>query len=117
MVEATTPPVSEFAYYYTPLETSAKEVAQVSQPAVSPTSKSAGHGNIGKSADWEIRDPADLEVCATKRRFAEVSGGADSHNPINGRSIVNPHSPIPKPSSLSFSSSSAIGYSVQVLGY
>jgi hypothetical protein len=61
-----------------PVETSAKEVAQVSQSVVSPTSKSAGHGNIGKSADWEIRDTADLEVCATKRRFAEVSRGAKS---------------------------------------
>src|SRR5215469_13982332 len=30
----------------TPLETSAKAVAQVSQPAVSPTSKSAERGNI-----------------------------------------------------------------------
>jgi hypothetical protein len=59
----------------TSLETSAKEVAQVSQPAVSPTSKSAGRGNIGKPADWEIRDTADLEVCATIRPFAEIPVG------------------------------------------
>jgi hypothetical protein len=44
---------------------SSAEVAQVSKPAVSPTSKSAGRGNCGKPADLEIRDTADLEVCAT----------------------------------------------------
>ena len=47
-------------------------VAQVSKPAVSPISKSAGAAgtnarwNAGPSAGLETRDPADLEVCATK---------------------------------------------------
>jgi len=44
-------------------------VAQVSEPAVSPTSKSAGLENTGKSADLEIRDTADWEVCATTSEF------------------------------------------------
>jgi hypothetical protein len=44
-------------------------VAQVSKPAVSPTSKSAGRGNYDRSADLEIRDTADLEVCATAITF------------------------------------------------
>jgi hypothetical protein len=44
-------------------------VAQVSKPAVSPTSKSAGRGNCGNPADLEIRDTADLEVCATVPAF------------------------------------------------
>ena len=47
------------------------EVAQVSKPAVSPISKSAGLRTIeslekiGESAGLETRDTADLEVCAT----------------------------------------------------
>ena len=47
------------------------EVAQVSKPAVSPTSKSAGReqfeglGLIHGNAGLETRDTADLEVCAT----------------------------------------------------
>ncbi|HEY3763114.1 MAG TPA: glycosyltransferase family 39 protein [Verrucomicrobiae bacterium] len=44
-------------------------VAQVSQPAVSPTSKSAGREKSGKPADLEIRDTADLEVCGTTGAF------------------------------------------------
>ncbi|HEY3763354.1 MAG TPA: GspH/FimT family pseudopilin [Verrucomicrobiae bacterium] len=40
-------------------------VAQVSKPAVSPTSKSAGLKQSESWADLEIRDTADLEVCAT----------------------------------------------------
>ncbi|MCU0784950.1 MAG: efflux RND transporter permease subunit [Verrucomicrobia bacterium] len=40
-------------------------VAQVSKPAVSPTSKSAGRGMVGSAAGLETRDTADLEVCAT----------------------------------------------------
>ena len=49
-------------------------VAQVSKPAVSPTSKSAGPagssglGEVVGPAGWETRDPADLEVCATGQR-------------------------------------------------
>ena len=40
-------------------------VAQVSKPAASPTSKSAGRGMVEGAADLETRDTADLEVCAT----------------------------------------------------
>ncbi|MBM4094411.1 MAG: hypothetical protein FJ276_34135, partial [Planctomycetes bacterium] len=40
-------------------------VAQVSKPAVSPTSKSAGGGHRAPAAGLETRDTADLEVCAT----------------------------------------------------
>ena len=40
-------------------------VAQVSKPAVSPISKSAGCGHGVASAGWETRATADLEVCAT----------------------------------------------------
>jgi cobalt-zinc-cadmium resistance protein CzcA len=40
-------------------------VAQVSKPAVSPTSKSAGRGKVEGAAGLETRDTADLEVCAT----------------------------------------------------
>jgi hypothetical protein len=40
-------------------------VAQVSKPAVSPISKSAGRRNRVASAGLETRDTADLEVCAT----------------------------------------------------
>jgi ferredoxin-nitrite reductase len=43
----------------------AVKVAQVSKPAVSPISKSAGLGNDGRVAGFETRDTADLEVCAT----------------------------------------------------
>jgi pyruvate/2-oxoglutarate dehydrogenase complex dihydrolipoamide dehydrogenase (E3) component len=46
--------------------TSAAQVAQVSQPAVSPISKSAGRCNVEVSADLETRDTAGLEVCATE---------------------------------------------------
>jgi hypothetical protein len=44
-----------------------KSVAQVSKPAVSPTSKSATRGHDRKLADLEIRDTADWEVCATSK--------------------------------------------------
>jgi hypothetical protein len=40
-------------------------VAQVSKPAVSPISKSAGCRNGVAAAGLETRDTADLEVCAT----------------------------------------------------
>ena len=40
-------------------------VAQVSKPAVSPISKSAGCRNCAASAGLETRDTADLEVCGT----------------------------------------------------
>jgi hypothetical protein len=40
-------------------------VAQVSKPAVSPISKSAGRHHCEASAGLETRDTADLEVCAT----------------------------------------------------
>ena len=43
----------------------ARAVARVSKPAVSPASKSAGRGDGAAVADLEIRDTADLEVCAT----------------------------------------------------
>jgi hypothetical protein len=41
-------------------------VAQVSKPAVSPISKSAGCRNGVASAGLETRDTSDLEVCATR---------------------------------------------------
>ena len=41
------------------------DVAQVSKPAVSPASKPAKCGAVVRSADLEIRDTADSEVCAT----------------------------------------------------
>ena len=44
-------------------------VAQVSKPAVSPTSKSAERENGRKPADLEIRDTADLEVGDTAQAF------------------------------------------------
>ncbi|MBI4326577.1 MAG: DUF3516 domain-containing protein [Chloroflexi bacterium] len=58
-------------------------VAQVSQPAVSPTSQPAGRSDSqtahpsGSPADWETRDTADLEVCAaelpwTAERLGEI---------------------------------------------
>jgi len=40
-------------------------VAQVSKPAVSPISKSAGLGSGARLAGLETHDTADLEVCAT----------------------------------------------------
>jgi len=40
-------------------------VAQVSKPAVSPTSQSAGRAAVAQAAGLETRDTADLEVCAT----------------------------------------------------
>jgi len=43
-------------------------VAQVSKPAVSPTSKSARATQRGPVAGLETRDTADLEVCATISR-------------------------------------------------
>lgn len=43
------------------------DVRPVSQPAVPPTSKAATPGKVEKSADLEIRDIADLEVCATTK--------------------------------------------------
>jgi hypothetical protein len=43
--------------------------AQFSEPAVSPTFKSAKRGNCGNPADLEIRDTADLEVGATFKAF------------------------------------------------
>ena len=46
-----------------------KSVAQVSKPAVSPTSKSARFGNGRKPADLEIHDTADLEVGAKAIEF------------------------------------------------
>lgn len=42
-----------------------KSGAQFSEPAVSPTSKSAERGNCGNPAESELRETADLEVCAT----------------------------------------------------
>ncbi|MBK9138402.1 MAG: DUF3516 domain-containing protein [Verrucomicrobia bacterium] len=51
-------------------------VAQVSKPAVSPTSQSAAPGQSKESpgleprADSEIRDTADLEVCATEHPWS-----------------------------------------------
>jgi molybdopterin molybdotransferase len=47
-------------------------VAQVSQPAVSPTSKSAGLGNSGGVSDG--RDTASLETCATPRKANSPAG-------------------------------------------
>jgi hypothetical protein len=40
-------------------------VPQVSKPAVSPISKSAGRQKCVASAGLETRDTADLEVCGT----------------------------------------------------
>ena len=59
-------------------------VAQVSKPAVSPTSQSAGcarESGVGvfeRNAGGETRDTADLEVCATRSRnsLARVFGRA-----------------------------------------
>ena len=48
-----------------PVQASALSVAQVSKPAVSPFSKSAGLGTVRASAGLETRDTADLEICAT----------------------------------------------------
>jgi hypothetical protein len=48
-----------------PVLASAAAVAQVSKPAVSPTSKSADRGAAQTSAGLETRDTADLEICAT----------------------------------------------------
>jgi len=53
-------------------------VAQVSQPAVSPTSKSAGReqigapGQAGRVAGLETCDTADLEVCATLESLTDL---------------------------------------------
>jgi hypothetical protein len=62
---------------------SGRDVAQVSKPAVSPISKSAGRwkferaSNVAADADWEICDTADSEVCATTERgSAGHSAGA-----------------------------------------
>jgi arsenite-transporting ATPase len=55
-----------------------KFVAQVSKPAVSPTSKSAGRGNANTAsivesvAGLETRDTADLEVCATLESLTDL---------------------------------------------
>jgi hypothetical protein len=53
------------------IQCNAEPVAQVSKPAVSPISKSAGRANsqrgVGQLAGLETRDTADLEVCATRR--------------------------------------------------
>ena len=49
----------------TPIPPDAAFVAPVSKPAVSPASQSAGRGRSAATADLEIRDPADSEVCAT----------------------------------------------------
>ena len=46
----------------------AADVAQVSQPAVSPISKSAARGEGGRAAGLETRDTADLEVSATDQK-------------------------------------------------
>jgi hypothetical protein len=43
-------------------------VAQVSKPAVSPTSQSAGQAAVTQAAGWETRDTADLSVSASLRR-------------------------------------------------
>ena len=61
-----------------------KVVAQVSKPAVSPISQSAGPQGVANFAGWETRDTADLEVCATifglcqwpchRRRMAALRG-------------------------------------------
>jgi hypothetical protein len=40
-------------------------VPQVSKPAVSPISKSAGRPKGGVFAGWETRDTADSKVCGT----------------------------------------------------
>jgi NADH-quinone oxidoreductase subunit M len=48
------------------VERSPSAVAQVSKPAVSPTSKSAGLLVAGSAAGLETCDTADLEVCATE---------------------------------------------------
>jgi hypothetical protein len=48
-----------------PVQASVSSVAQVSQPAVSPTSKSADRGVAQTSAGLEARDTPDLEICAT----------------------------------------------------
>jgi arsenite-transporting ATPase len=48
------------------------EVAQVSKPAVSPTSKSAVHGKAEWTAGLETRDTADLEVCATLESLTDL---------------------------------------------
>ena len=49
------------------------DVAQVSKPAVSPTSKSAARAKGGRSAGLETGDTADSEVCATVR-YRDVPG-------------------------------------------
>jgi molybdate transport system ATP-binding protein len=50
------------------VETRERCVAQASKPALSPTSKLPTRRIAQKPADLEIRDTADFEVCATKRR-------------------------------------------------
>jgi hypothetical protein len=45
-----------------------KIVAQVSKPAVSPISKSAGRPTVLRGAGLEAGDTAGLETCATKKR-------------------------------------------------
>src|SRR5262245_36111803 len=58
----------------------ASEVAQVSQPAVSQACEPADHWNLlvpGKfcaAADWEIRDTAGWETCATRSEPANPVG-------------------------------------------
>jgi hypothetical protein len=54
-----------------------RPVAQVSKPAVSPTSKSAAVGLVEAFAGLETRDTADLEVCATY-----YPNGGHDHTPV-----------------------------------
>ena len=49
----------------TTIQPDAAFVAPASKPAVLPASKSAGRGRSAGTADLEIRDTADSEVCAT----------------------------------------------------
>ncbi len=69
-------------------------VAQVSQPAVSPTSKSAGPGHIERPAGLETRDTADLEICATKIPRADLEtfvhlGDQISPSVTSGTAVVS----------------------------
>ena len=73
-------------------------VAQVPQPAVSQASQPADHrtasraGKFGRTADWEIRDTAGWETCAT----VAVSGCAPStsrHALEAGKDCASRHSP------------------------
>ena len=65
-----------------------KVVAQVSKPAVSQVSNLQITNSFRHSADWEIGDTADLEVCATGIDFQVLTSTLSlavvrSHGPGN----------------------------------